>query len=47
MLFRSEKLKGMSGDEIKKLLDGEKSLWEDKTKVNGVLIDDKTGEVLR
>jgi len=41
-----EKLKGMSGDEIKKLLDGEKSLWEDKTKINGVLVDDKTGEVL-
>ena len=30
-----EKLKGMSGDEIKKMLDGEEDVWEDKTKVNG------------
>jgi len=41
-----EKMKGMSGDEIKKMLEGEDGLWENKTKVNGVWVDDETGEEL-
>jgi len=40
-----EKMKGMSGEEIKKMLEGEgDELWENKTKINGVWVDDKTGE---
>jgi len=45
-----KELSKMKPEEIEKIIrggvEGEESLWEDKTKVNGVLIDDKTGEVV-
>jgi len=43
-----EKISKMSEEEIKDMLSKESDdLWEGKTKVNGVWIDDKTGEVLK
>lgn len=43
-----EKMKGMSGDEIKKMLEKDKNeLWENKTKINGVWVDDETGEEVK
>jgi len=39
-----EKMKGMEGDEIKKLLEQGGNFWEDKTKINGVWVEDKTEE---
>ena len=53
MKDEKEKLSKMTKEEIEEMIrggikseDNETSLWEDKTKVNGVWIDDKTGEVL-
>lgn len=43
-----EKMKEMSGDEIKELLEGDKNnLWENKTKVNGVWVKDDFEESLK
>ena len=43
-----EELSGMSDKEVEDAIHkgSENGLWEDKTKINGVWIDDKTGEVL-
>jgi hypothetical protein len=43
-----KELSGMSQEELEKTIKegNENSLWEDKTKINGVWVDDKTGEVL-
>lgn len=43
-----EKLSKMSDEEIRDVIkqDNKNSLWEDKTKVNGVWLDDKTGDAL-
>lgn len=43
-----EKLSTMSDEEIKQMLSKESDkLWEDKTKINGVWVDDKTGKILK
>jgi hypothetical protein len=47
-----EKLSKMKPEEVEEMIRGgikeeQNELWEDKTKVNGVWIDDKTGEVLK
>lgn len=43
-----EMIGGMSNEEMEKAIKegSENDFWEDKTKVNGVWVDDKTGEVL-
>lgn len=43
-----EMLEKMSDEEMKNTINegNENNFWEDKTKINGVCVDDKTGEVL-
>jgi hypothetical protein len=44
----TEKISKMSEEEIKEMLEKESGeLWEDKTKINGIWRDDKTGKVLK